>query len=338
MLTESLTVSITADSTALESELTRLATRVAGFDAELQSLIGSASRVGTALADTSAATGPLSEVSSLVTGIASQLQTIAATPLTIDATAAVASLQQVTAAAQVAAAAVQTVGVASAAALATAPSGGMPAMPGPSGGAPMPPGFAGPIPKLASGGRVEGASGIDQVPAMLSRGEFVLREPSARRFPPGLLDQLNSVGPAALPQTSAPQPATATPSQIATDRTTATHHTSDRERVVTGTAASPSDAAVESNDAPAAGPVVSPVVAAGPPQSPSGLTLSPDPISPPVAAASAMPAASSPTPPAESSGVQFVGDIYVQVTQPIEVGEVLRQLEVSRLRDQTRHG
>ena len=202
----------------------------------------------------------------------------------------------------------------------------------------MPPGFTGPIPKLASGGRVEGSSGVDQVPAMLSRGEFVLREPSARRFPPGLLDQLNSIGPAALPQASSPQPAVAQPSQITTDRTTATHHTSDREQVVTGTeSVSPSPDAVRLGDvrpaeaAAAAGPIVTPV-----PQPPAGLTLSTDPATSPTP--SAMPPASPPAPQAADSGVQFVGDIYVQVTQPIEVGEVLRQLEVSRLRDQTRHG
>ena len=64
---------------------------------------------------------------------------------------------------------------------------------------PFQPPPTGSVPRLATGGRVEGPAGLDTVPTLLTRGEFVLREPAARKFPSGLLDQLNAVGPAALP-------------------------------------------------------------------------------------------------------------------------------------------
>jgi len=49
----------------------------------------------------------------------------------------------------------------------------------------------GPIHKYASGGYISGKSGIDQIPAMLSEGEYVIRASSARQLGKPLLDSIN---------------------------------------------------------------------------------------------------------------------------------------------------
>jgi len=50
----------------------------------------------------------------------------------------------------------------------------------------------GPIRKYASGGHIAGKSGIDQIPAMLSEGEYVIRASSARQIGKPMLDQINA--------------------------------------------------------------------------------------------------------------------------------------------------
>ena len=52
--------------------------------------------------------------------------------------------------------------------------------------------FGGPIPKYASGGYISGAPGIDQIPAMLSEGEYVIRASSARQLGRPMLDRINA--------------------------------------------------------------------------------------------------------------------------------------------------
>jgi hypothetical protein len=50
----------------------------------------------------------------------------------------------------------------------------------------------GPIRKYASGGHISGKSGIDQIPAMLSEGEYVIRASSARQIGRPMLDRINA--------------------------------------------------------------------------------------------------------------------------------------------------
>lgn len=50
----------------------------------------------------------------------------------------------------------------------------------------------GPIRKYASGGHIAGKSGIDQIPAMLSEGEYVIRSSSARQIGKPMLDRINA--------------------------------------------------------------------------------------------------------------------------------------------------
>lgn len=52
--------------------------------------------------------------------------------------------------------------------------------------------YGGPIRKYASGGHIAGKSGIDQIPAMLSEGEYVIRASSARQIGKPMLDQINA--------------------------------------------------------------------------------------------------------------------------------------------------
>lgn len=52
--------------------------------------------------------------------------------------------------------------------------------------------FGGKINKYASGGYISGKSGIDQIPAMLSEGEYVIRASSARQIGKPMLDMINA--------------------------------------------------------------------------------------------------------------------------------------------------
>ena len=52
--------------------------------------------------------------------------------------------------------------------------------------------YGGPINKYASGGHISGKPGIDQIPAMLSEGEYVIRASSARKLGRSRLDQINA--------------------------------------------------------------------------------------------------------------------------------------------------
>jgi len=52
--------------------------------------------------------------------------------------------------------------------------------------------LGGSIRKYASGGHIAGKSGIDQIPAMLSEGEYVIRASSARQIGKPILDQINA--------------------------------------------------------------------------------------------------------------------------------------------------
>ena len=52
--------------------------------------------------------------------------------------------------------------------------------------------YGGPIRQYASGGYISGKSGIDQIPAMLSEGEYVIRASSARQIGKPMLDRINS--------------------------------------------------------------------------------------------------------------------------------------------------
>jgi hypothetical protein len=50
----------------------------------------------------------------------------------------------------------------------------------------------GKIGKYAGGGMINGKSGIDQIPAMLSEGEYVIKASSARQLGKPMLDQINA--------------------------------------------------------------------------------------------------------------------------------------------------
>ena len=52
--------------------------------------------------------------------------------------------------------------------------------------------LGGPIRKYARGGHISGKSGIDQIPAMLSEGEYVIRASSARQIGKPMLDRINA--------------------------------------------------------------------------------------------------------------------------------------------------
>jgi hypothetical protein len=51
----------------------------------------------------------------------------------------------------------------------------------------------GKVPKLQTGGEVSGPGGVDNVPAMLTAGEYVVNKKSSQLFAP-LLDKINAIG------------------------------------------------------------------------------------------------------------------------------------------------
>ena len=92
----------------------------------------------------------------------------------------------------------QILGTALSAGISYGVSGGAPTV---AGGSPDPVGgtrsfdynyLGGSIRKYASGGHISGKSGIDQIPAMLSEGEYVIRASSARQIGKPMLDQINA--------------------------------------------------------------------------------------------------------------------------------------------------
>jgi hypothetical protein len=52
--------------------------------------------------------------------------------------------------------------------------------------------YGGSIRKYANGGHIAGKSGIDQIPAMLSEGEYVIKASSARQLGKPMLDRINA--------------------------------------------------------------------------------------------------------------------------------------------------
>ncbi len=59
-------------------------------------------------------------------------------------------------------------------------------------GAPTPRYYGGLIKGYQSGGMISGKSGIDQIPAMLSEGEYVIKASSARQLGKPMLDRINA--------------------------------------------------------------------------------------------------------------------------------------------------
>ncbi|WP_437194554.1 hypothetical protein [Planctomicrobium sp. SH527] len=179
-ITESLTVQILGDSSALQNELEHVAEMLGGLQQSLTDSSSNAGQLGNAFQSLSGATRPLQGITNQLSAINQQIQAIAQQPVMLNVAPAVEALMQLIQMAQMAAQQI--------AALNTSiPLGGM------GGGMPMGGGMDGmPIRGYASGGLVTGPSGIDQVPARLSAGEFVMNRDAVAAIGVQRLEHINS--------------------------------------------------------------------------------------------------------------------------------------------------
>lgn len=183
--TESLTVRILGDSSGFQSELGRVGDAVRSFQSELdgllnfdQSLSDSFGRLG------DSAVTPLLNVSRILSGIQQQVNQLSGSTITLNVSPAVGALNllsRMIASVRAQLAALNAVSFAA------------PRVPI----APPVVGGRGPIRQFASGGFVDGARGVDQVPSMLTAGEFVVRKPVVDQVGKTFFDVLNRSGDAA---------------------------------------------------------------------------------------------------------------------------------------------
>lgn len=196
---ESLTVQILADSSQFSQELDNLISRMNSFQQQLER-IGQSQRGLSSLARRlQALRSPLGQVSSMLRRVTLQLRQLSGMSVSINVSPAMRALAQLSAAISQVAAQLAALG-----------SGGGPGIPGgiPAGGG-NPGGrfvggggsqgggrvsggvFPGSIPRFSEGGLVRGSAGEDQVPALLSAGEFVLQRSAVDQLGGSFLESLN---------------------------------------------------------------------------------------------------------------------------------------------------
>ena len=174
MFTESLTVRILGDSSDLQRELSSVVSQLEEFQSRLADAGDGSRELSEGLRDVGQAGAPLRQLSSQLSGVQRQIQQLSGQTVTLNVQPALASLAQLSASIQAVLAQL-------------AQLSGVRAVPGVGGsGRPtrMPPGFA-------EGGLVEGAPGIDVIPAFLTAGEFVLNRESTQRLGTTFLTALN---------------------------------------------------------------------------------------------------------------------------------------------------
>jgi hypothetical protein len=197
--TESLTIRILGDSSHLQQELQEVTRHVTDLRTQF-SRLGEVNRIiDQSLSRISALSQPLQTVSRAITRITSQLRTLSRTPVTLNVSPALNSVAVLSAA----------IGRLAAQIRALPPIGAR--LPG---SAIFPPRVS--LPRFATGGLVNGPPGVDQVPALLTTGEFVIREPVVRQLGATFLEALNqNRQPAARP--------TASPTSAAVEQSTVNH-------------------------------------------------------------------------------------------------------------------
>lgn len=197
---ESLTIRILGDSSQLQRELESVTQRLADLQSRLSQLSEVNRSVDQVVGRFSQLVRPLQNVSSLLTRITNQVQMLGRTPVNLNVGPALNSLGRLSRSIDLIAAKLRALS-----AVPAAPAGGLPlrgpipSIPGgglplrgpipavPSGGLPL----SGPIRRFADGGFVNGPMGGDRVPATLTAGEFVIRQPAVQRLGVAFLNALN---------------------------------------------------------------------------------------------------------------------------------------------------
>lgn len=189
MFTESLTVRILGDSSELQRELEQVAEGLDSLQARLTEASAAGRQVGEGLGRAGTALGPLQQVSSALQQITHQARQLGQQPISLNVQPAMAALAQLSGMIQAIAVQLQALG------------GGFGVLGGGMGNLPV----RIPAVGFAAGGLVTGPAGMDQVPAWLTSGEFVLNRAATERLGTTLLNSINA-GRSGLTRTAPPSP------------------------------------------------------------------------------------------------------------------------------------
>jgi len=193
---ESLTVQILADSSQLSQELDDVISRMNSFNQQLERM-GQSQRGLTSLARRlQALRSPLGQVSSMLRRVISQVRQLSGMSVSLNVSPALQALAQLSAAISRVAAQLAALGGGGRGIPGGVPAGG--GNPGggigsgsQGGGRVSGGGFSGGIRGFSKGGLVRGPAGVDQVPALLSAGEFVLQRSAVDQLGGSFLEGLN---------------------------------------------------------------------------------------------------------------------------------------------------
>jgi hypothetical protein len=173
---ESLTVTLTADSSALQSELQNVVSQLDTLKSRVQSVQQGFQQAGSAANGLGAAVGPVQNLGRALQQVAGQVDALSHMSISLNVTPALNALNMLSQAIAQVAAQLQSLAV--------------PMAPGIPFGGPLP-GPRSPVEGYARGGLVGGLPGIDRVPAWLSAGEFVLRPAAVEQLGVAFLQALN---------------------------------------------------------------------------------------------------------------------------------------------------
>jgi hypothetical protein len=197
---ESLTIRILGDSSQLQQELQSVGQRITDLKSQFSQFAEVNRVVDESLRRVTAFARPLENISRLIDRIAGQARALGRVPITLNISPALNALAVLSRAIARIAAQIRSL---------------PPISPGFSGPLPLPGPTRVPLRRFAEGGVVSGPVGLDRVPAMLTAGEFVVREPAARQLGVSFLEALN--------RNLRPQPvgqASSLPSAVSAEQTT----------------------------------------------------------------------------------------------------------------------
>ncbi len=199
---ESLTVTLTADSSGLQSELQNVVSQLDSLKSRVQSVQQGFQQAGSAANSLGSAIGPVQNLGRALQQVAGQVDSLSHMSISLNVTPALNALNTLSQAIAQVAAQLQSLS--------------LPVSPGiPFGGPTFGPfGAVGLVDGYARGGLVGGLPGIDRVPAWLSAGEFVLRPAAVEQLGVAFLQALNDrpqgIRRGDLPQSSAADSASVT--------------------------------------------------------------------------------------------------------------------------------
>lgn len=177
MFTESLTVQILGDSSELQRELEQVAEGLDGLQSRLSEASEAGEQIGEGLGRAATAVPQLNQISAVLNRISQEARQLSQQSITLNVQPALNALAQLSAMIQAVSVQLQGLGAGGV---------GIPADVHP----PRIP--VGPVPVFSTGGLVEGPAGIDQVPAWLTAGEFVISRESTQRLGTTFLNAMNS--------------------------------------------------------------------------------------------------------------------------------------------------